>query len=392
MSSSGPEPAGAPPRGRRRAFGVGLLAAALLAFAALVAGVWTGPRAEGEGARRAPDVASAPPRPPPPVPAPASPEEPLPEPIARFLAATPYPPTSGRLTERDEDLLRPNRRHEKPRPIGDTLGGDPSAVVRTLLTADRYYYTGDETLRATLDAWRDGAPTRLGGVRAELQPEGRAGAEGAATAVRFQPDGDGYRLEWPLAGLEPHHGPVVLRVRYDVATPDGDLTHDEEIRFFVTPATRIPARLTGTFDERLEAGSLVVDVGVDVDVAGFYRFDANLYDAAGEPVGWAAFKGELDTGDRAFALEFYGKVLHDAAASGPFVVRDVRGYRFLDRAYPDRERLPDSDLEFATSAWPLASWTAEPHVSEHELRMVELMREDLARGIGVDIPAPPADR
>ena len=64
--------------------------------------------------------------------------------MERYLAATVYPPTSGRLTDDAEDLLEPNRRYERPRIIPDSLGADPQ--VQWLLTADHYFYAGAELL------------------------------------------------------------------------------------------------------------------------------------------------------------------------------------------------------------------------------------------------------
>ena len=49
----------------------------------------------------------------------------------------------------------------------------------------------------------------------------------------------------------------------------------------------------------------------------------------------------------------------------------------------------DYDGEYLTSAYRITDFTTEPHVSDHERHMVELMLEDVARGITLDIPALP---
>ena len=136
-------------------------------------------------------------------------------------------------------------------------------------------------------------------------------------------------------------------------------------------------------------GSVRVEAGLEVLRPGFFRFDANLYGAGEQPVGYALFKGELAAGPSEVPLVFYGKVLRDAGVTGPFTLGELRGYRFLEGAYPDRERLPDDPQRHPLGDLPLASLTDAAHVSAHELRMVELMMEDLARGISLEAPPPP---
>ncbi len=357
-----------------------LLAGGVLAWVILAAG---GP----EGAPV--DVAAPAPAPPDPSPDPAFPapgDAELPEPIRRYLEATPYPESSGRLTEAHEDLLAPNRRHERARPIPDTVGDDLSRVVSSLFTADRYFYTSDEVVQAFLQVTRGGEVLNVRLLGASLVREGRAGAVGSVVPLDFRWQGDRYVLEQPLSAVADHHGPVVLGVHYEYAP---GAAYEESLRLFVTPADRVPARFTGEFDDDVVDGSLEVDVGLEVHAPGFYRFDANLYDLQGRPVAFATYKGELGAGSRELPLSFYGKVLRDAGAPGPWVLGELRGYRFLEGAYPDRERLPDYPERYTTGAHALAALTDEAHVSAHERHMVDLMLEDLARGLTLDVPPTP---
>ncbi len=310
-------------------------------------------------------------------------EEELPLPIRRWLERTPYPASSGRLTDAHVDLLEPNRRSESERPIPDSLG---SGAVTTLFTADRYYYTGADDAEVTLKAWRGGEPVALDVREARMVPEGRAGPSGSSLQLPLRWEADGYRARVPMSSLGDHHGPVLVSVRYEY---EPGREHHEELRFFVTPLSRIPARLTGEVSEALRAGSLELAVEVDVALPGFFRFDANLRNGAGEPVAFTSWKGELAAGRNDVPLEVYGKVLRDAGIQGPWTLSDVRAYRFLDGRFPDRERLPDGDLSYETKAWPLDGFTNDVHTSEHELRMVEIMKVDLERGLGLDMPAPP---
>jgi hypothetical protein len=329
-----------------------------------------------------PDLAAAPAPPAPELP----PEEELPEPIRRYLEATPYPSTSGRLTSAHDDLLHPNERYERPRPIPETLGGDPGAVAFTLFTADRYFYQGDEVVHAWLEARRGGAPLLVRMLRASARAEGDAGPVGPAVALDFRWESDRLVTELPLSRFAEHHGPILLEVVYEWAP---GATQEESLRLFHTPASRIPARFTDDFRESVSDGSLRLEVGIDVELPGFYRVDANLYDAAGRPVAFAVFKGELERGDASVPLEVYGKVLRDAGAPGPWTLRQVRGYRFLDGSFPDREIVPEHPGSWQTDAYSLDGFLDAPHVSDHERHVVQLMLDDLARGISVEFPALP---
>jgi hypothetical protein len=86
--------------------------------------------------------------------------------------------------------------------------------------------------------------------------------------------------------------------------------------------------------EDLEAGSLAVTVDVDVREAGGYNFQANLVTASGEvPVAWLDMHFNLALGRQQVKLVFFGKAIRDIGASGPFLVRDLRGY--LSLSNPD---------------------------------------------------------
>ncbi len=311
----------------------------------------------------------------------------LPEPIRRFLEATPYPPTSGRLTPDHEDLLHPNRRHERHRPIPDTLGRDPDGVITWLFTTDRWAYVGAETARVRLELLRGGKPVMAKLLGASATREGRAGPEGAPQPLTFHAEGDGLVADLPLDAFRDHHGPIAVSVRFGYAQSS---VYEDTLRLFYTPESRIPGRLLGLTDT-VRDGSLALGLLADLDEPGFYRFDANLYDANGEPVAFVSFKGELPAGRTSVPLEVYGKVLADAGVPGPYTVSEIRGYRFLDGGYPDREELRGLPDGVTTSAYGLGSFTTDPYTSEHELQMVALMLEDLAQGRELPLPGLPAD-
>lgn len=376
-----------PGSGRRRARW--LVAGLAGAGAALVLGLWLLRPRPAPPAAEVPAVAAPPP------PAAAAPAaaprvrgldlEALPGPVRRMLEANPYPSTSGRLTRDHADLLQPNRRHERPRPIPDTVGHDPAQVVTWLFTADRWAYTGPGVVHAWLEVRRGGRPVEVEIAAASAVREGRGGAEGPRVALDFRREGERFAAELPLHLFADHHGSILLELRFEYAP--GKL-HEDALRIFHTPADRIPAQLTGGARDFVRDESLVVAVDVDVARAGFYRFDANLYDPSGEPVAFAAWKGELAPGLQSVDLGVYGKVLRDAGIPGPYTVEQIRGYQFLDGQYPDYAYLADLPATHTTASYPLGDFTDQLFVDAQRAQLAEMMAADLAAGILA--PEPPA--
>lgn len=325
-----------------------------------------------------PGVAMAPPV----LPA-AADRENLPPSVKQYLAQTIYPPGAGPLTAEHGDLLHPNRRFEDYRPIPETFSLDANQIVTVRLTSDRYYYEGDAPIELSLEVLRGNDPVEPLSLDAGATREGRAGLEGRRTILDFRPDAGGYLATLDPARFADHHGPLLVDAQIEY---EPGLVHEESLRLFLTPEGRIPARFTGDVDDALVNGHLRIDVGVDVEQSGQYRIDANLYDRAGRPVSFAAFKGRLDRSDRTVPIEFFGRVLRDVGANGPYTVGEIRGYRFLDGDYPDRERIPDLPGRHRTGNYALSDFSAEEFMSPHKQRMVALLMEDVERGIAIEPP------
>ncbi|MCA9512553.1 MAG: hypothetical protein KC560_17735, partial [Myxococcales bacterium] len=296
-----------------------------------------------------------------------------------YLARTVYPPDAGRLDQAG-DLLEANPRYEQFKRVPGSHGSVPD--VTFLWTADAFRYTSDEIVHARFEAKQGDAPALVRDLSGWARAEGRGGPEGDEVALHFRRAGAAHLADVDLSReFAEHHGFVVLGVRYTVA----DVAQQEErIRVFVTPADAIPAAFTGTFRDDVRDGSLVVEAGVEVYRPGFYRFDANLYGANGEPVAWAAFKGELSRRDGFVPLRFFGRVLRDVGAPGPYRLRQLRGYLFRDGEFPDRLHLRDYEGSYVTSASALDAFSEAEWDDAHRRRMVELMLQDEAAGIPID--------
>ena len=307
----------------------------------------------------------------------------LPPAIQRYLESTVYPPGTGRLSAEQEDLIHPNQRYEDFRRVLDTYNEDDSQVVSVRLTADHFFYTGDEIIQLRLQVRRGAATIRPISVAAHAIREGRGGSQGDAIPIRFHREGDGLVADLDSARFADHHGPILVETRIEY---QAGAFYDEPLRFFYTPANKIPARFTGEFRDSLSGGSLEVGIGLEIDLPGFYRIDANLYDRFGNPVSFSAFKGNLASGKRFVPIRFFGRVLRDARANGPYRVAQIRGYRFLESEYPDRERIPDFTGQYQTARYNVDQFSEDEFTSEHKERMVQLLLEDVARGISIDQP------
>jgi hypothetical protein len=308
----------------------------------------------------------------------AVPEQDVPPQIRRFLDDNVYPPTSRPLTAGATDLLHPNQRYEKPRPL------DEDREVTFVFTADRYYYTGDEIALVWLEVLKGGQPAAVDIQLATARAEEHGRPSGAPVDLGLRPDGVRWSSAVDLAQTFPdHHGTILLEVAFQV---EGGETQAEAIRIFSTPLDRVPARITGDFRDSVHEGSLLVEVGVDVLEQGFFRFDANLYDRNGEPVAFAVFKGDLAPGEQWLPLEFFGKILRDQGAMGPYSVEQIRGYRFLEGQTPDRGRMVDDPVTHQTSPYDAADFSDAEYTSEHKERMIELMLDDVDAGRTLDMP------
>ncbi len=309
--------------------------------------------------------------------------ETLPPTVQRYLENTVYPPSVGRLTEAQDDLVHPNRRFEDDRPIPETFSMNADEIVTVRLTCDHYYYEGDEPIELSLEVRRGNAPLEILSLDAGATREGRAGLEGNRSPLRFTTDEDGWVATLDPARFADHHGPILVDAQIEYAP---EVYHDETLRLFLTPAGRIPARFTGEVEDDLVDGHLRVRVGIEVDQPGQYRIDANLYDRNDRPVAFSAYKGELSGADRFVLIDFFGRLLRDVGASGPYRVGEIRGYRFMDGEYPDRERMAALPGHFPTNDYALDAFSPDEFMDAHKAHMIDLLMEDVARGIAIEAP------
>jgi len=321
--------------------------------------------------------------PPPPVapyPATGAPGLATDDPLTAYRRANVYPPTSRPLSADQVDLLRPGQRQEVMRPDDHGFGID------FLFTADRYFAIGDETLTATLEVRRAGAPIQVAITQAYalvLDPTSRAPR---SIPLAFAPSGASYAalLAPATLGLA-RQTAIGVYLEFD----HGRGRQGAHFDFQYTPSAGIPARFTGAFRDAIESGSLVIHAGVAVGTPGRYVIDCNLYDAADHPVAWSRFKGELAAGAHDADLVFFGKVIVDGNAHGPFHIGQLRGARFAPGLDPDLEQMPSFTGSYATRAYPTDAFSDAEWDSPDKQRMIELLGHDRNHGGGAATPRDP---
>jgi len=171
---------------------------------------------------------------------------------------------------------------------------------------------------------------------------------------------------------------ITMSVEFD----DGIARQRAQLDFQYTPTGGIPARFTGAFRDTIEDGSLVIHAGVEVARAGHYVIDANLFNADDKPVAWSRFKGDLAAGTQGAPLVFFGKVLRDVDAHGPFHLGQLRGARFVPDLDPDLEQMPAFAGSFATRPYANDDFSDAEYDSPDKQRMIELLSGSGARSAG----------
>lgn len=292
-----------------------------------------------------------------------------------------YPAGNRRLTDESHDLLTPGARHERRQRLpNDPDQPDPGWEV--LFTADRYFISGDEKALVTLELWHEGQPVQPESVTLTArtgEPERaalalRAGMAGALVQTPFVPD-----EAWP-----DYAGPVRVTARFSA---DGMMPQTGVLDFHFTGSKRTPGVFSGEVADRLADGSLAFDIGVEVYVAGRFRIEANLFDALGRPFGWAQFDGPLGKGRQRVTLVFDGLLFHDAQASAPFLLTQVRGYRMAPAHRSGKQSMPATDLAYATHGeYELADFRDTFRQSPRQQRMRERYEDARQRGVKLTEP------
>lgn len=303
--------------------------------------------------------------------------------LDQYKELTRYPSSTRRLTTDSHDLLNPGARHERRTPLPDEE--DPDAQWQVLFTADRYFVRDEEPILISLQLWNGGEPVLPEPVTMHAQALDST-KDTRPISLALQTDG---KSRTAVFKPNDHWPDFVGRVR--VGSDFGAArmsTRKATLDFYFTGAKKIPARFTGQIADRLFNGDLFFDIGLEVINSGLFRIEGNLFDATGQPFGWARYEGELLKGNAVASLQFYGLLFHDTQASGPYVLRGLRGYRLRPGDVPNREDMQEFAGDYTvTGNYALGSFRADINDSPRRQRMIEMYEDAERRGVKLTKPA-----
>jgi hypothetical protein len=149
---------------------------------------------------------------------------------------------------------------------------------------------------------------------------------------------------------------------------------------------------SGGVREAIEDGSLAFYLGVDVHEAGRYVISARVDDANGQPFALLGFNDEVGSGQQAFRLALFGKLVRDAQPAFPLRLRDVEAFVLRPDTFPDRSLMPrlpgvvHTSRSYALAAFSDREWSSE----ERDRYLAELGRDvaDARRQLDPGRPGP----
>lgn len=316
-----------------------------------------------------------------PPPAPAAPELPTPERLQRALddyrESARFPPGSRPFEEGARYKLDWNASLKDDLPFESLADGGIEGDLSYRLETDRAHVSPGEALTTRLFIYRGQAdqPVALrihsaavvsGGAQQTpllpltFQADARSG--NGVYSNRFVPS------ESEALRRAEEDGERDFSVALDVEAEGRRLS----IRRAFTFTTREPLKLLGSRDALLD-GSLVVTLTFQVETAGLYTFEANLLSASTQqPLGWIHTSESLPQGRAEVQLPFFGKVLHDAAVDGPYLVTGLRAFLRNAQGAPTRFWVSASPLRtsyYAARGFSAAEWNSPE--KEARLRVLQ---------------------
>jgi hypothetical protein len=289
--------------------------------------------------------------------------------LDHYRHATRYPPTSQPLSEQPGQ----EKPHHVPPQQLPLIGpdGKTSNKAMVILRQDYYFLAGNETVTLTVEC-----VTIDGPVPCEIT-ESMAMSPGSAkhAEVLFAMDMGGRfheaKFQPATEGFADYYGPIHVEVEIQMAGETGTAPFDLEY----TP--RPPAKFTGRVSEKLDKGSLVLGVELEIEKPGRYVLAARVDDATGRSFGYVAFNEELPKGRAEAPLVVFGKLILDEKARTPFRLRDVEGFLLKENVSPDRELLPTlAGVVHTTRDYRDQDFSPEEWQSEERQRHLDQFERD----------------
>jgi hypothetical protein len=234
--------------------------------------------------------------------------------LERYLEWAKYPPNSRPLEPTQVDLLDPYNSDRPPVPVSG-LSAACTLVPQSAVSVGTKEFKIYLHCKSSL-----GQPLKVDSVKARVYTEDR-GKQKASAAPRIdagnRPDQSIQFLVKP--GVQ-DWGDMFLEADFNVQGK----RHNQRAHWFSTPHNVAEFKQGAT--ESVRQGHLYVRIPVWIHKAGYFAFDANLFSKSG-PVATSSVEGDYSAGLQTIEFQFFGKVIRDKKAGGPFTIRNIRGMR-----------------------------------------------------------------
>lgn len=190
-------------------------------------------------------------------------------------------------------------------------------------------------------------------------------------------------------------GDMQLSLKFGIPAENSGFIHDMKVHFFSSPVT--PATFTGNFRERIENGSLIIAVELDVRMPGRYTIEGNLFAAEDKPIAHTKTDARLTGGKQMVDLLFFGKIFHERRSGGPYILKGLRGIQetsaldpellngpqdqvnrlleSLRTTEPDHRTVPEYEKEITTQAYKTQDFSDAEYDSDLKRERINELRK-----------------
>jgi len=224
-------------------------------------------------------------------------------------------------------------------------GWFPTALILMDANLDRSFYTSSEPMVITADLENNGNPITGSNVQAKIILP-----DNSFTVIPLLDDGNGADA---VAGDGIYSGTFsddtqggIYQIIVDAVGENPAFSREAML---ITSAASSTSTLSGTFsDVANDTNSdglyenLVINVGVNIDAAGYYRILGELTDSTGNPIGEAEYAGDLTPGQQTASLSFNGTDIFNHGVDGPYTLSSVRLTQDVDGTMVPVEELQNA--------------------------------------------------
>ncbi|MCE9599832.1 MAG: hypothetical protein K8S54_17870 [Spirochaetia bacterium] len=267
---------------------------------------------------------------------------------------------------------------------------------------NRHTITEGDSMVATLKVTKNGSPIPYTISSAEMESDFMFGQKGLGSVAYNDagsaPDAkasDGITtFTWKAPSADKMNwGTLTLKVKASITGVKDQVIFQQS--FYSSPKS--PAEFTGQFSERLQDGSLIIDVPLDVRKECRFNLQANLYSLdEDEPTHWVVVQKVLPPGRQIVSFNFFGKIFRDGGYAGKFQLRDLRGTCEIMPFPPSwltdpskREQIantpplnepplmyiPYNNLSYTTRSYGATEFSDQPNSSEEAREKIRQLEE-----------------